>query len=155
MATIKRKLKVRQGTAATRPTLASGEIGFDTDTYGVWIGDGTTNRPMGIPVKKYVALLTQSSTSVPSATVLENTLGGTLAWTRGGQGEYTGTLSGAFTSNKTIIFTALNALASGATDPAVAYGLYSSANAVSLYVRDLSGNGIDGWSMNISISVYP
>jgi hypothetical protein len=103
MATIKRKIKVRQGTAATRPTLASGEIGFDTDTYGVWMGNGTTNMPMGIPVKKYVALLTQSGTSAPVATVLENTLGGTVVWSYVGVGTYYGTLASAFTQNKTVV----------------------------------------------------
>src|SRR5688572_16305439 len=51
--------------------------------------------------KVYVALLTQTGTSAPVATVLENTLGGTVVWARGGTGEYTGTLAGAFTADKT------------------------------------------------------
>lgn len=53
------------------------------------------------PYLKYVALLTQSGTSAPTATVLENTLGGTIVWTRNDVGDYTGTLAGAFTENKT------------------------------------------------------
>lgn len=54
-----------------------------------------TQQPNG-NYKKYVANLSQSGTSAPSATVLENTLGGTLVWTRAGQGDYRATLTGAF-----------------------------------------------------------
>lgn len=49
----------------------------------------------------YTAVLTQSGTSAPTATVLQNTLGGTVVWSYNSAGDYTGTLSGAFTSNKT------------------------------------------------------
>lgn len=65
----------------------------------------------GIP-KKYVALLTQTGTSNPVATVLENSLGGTVVWTRDALGVYLGTLVGAFPANKTI----LQALTGGADD---------------------------------------
>lgn len=61
------------------------------------------------PYKVYTALLTQSGTDAPVATVLENTLGGTLVWTRDTTGQYTGTLNGAFTENKTFITTQFNA----------------------------------------------
>lgn len=54
-------------------------------------------------VKSYVALLTQSGTDAPVATVLENTLGGTVVWTRDSAGVYIGTLASAFTENKTYI----------------------------------------------------
>ena len=47
----------------------------------------------------YTALLTQSGTDAPVATVLENTLGGTVVWTRTDVGTYEGTLTGAFSSN--------------------------------------------------------
>lgn len=53
------------------------------------------------PYKVYTALLTQSGTDAPVATVLENTLGGTVVWTRTAAGRYLGTLAGAFTNNKT------------------------------------------------------
>ena len=49
----------------------------------------------------YTALLTQSGTSAPVATVLENTLGGTVVWTRGGVGAYTATLTGVLVEGKT------------------------------------------------------
>lgn len=51
--------------------------------------------------KVYVALLTQTGTDAPVATVLKNTLGGTVVWTRTIAGAYYGTLVGAFTENKT------------------------------------------------------
>ena len=51
----------------------------------------------------YTALLTQSGTDAPVATVLENTLGGTVFWTRTQAGVYKGTLAGAFTVGRTFI----------------------------------------------------
>lgn len=54
--------------------------------------------------KVYVALLTQSGTNAPVATVLENTLVGTPIWTRTGAGIYVATLVGAFIANKTVTF---------------------------------------------------
>jgi len=52
------------------------------------------------PYKVYTALLTQAGTDAPVVTVLENTLSGTVVWTRSGVGEYIGTLVGAFPANK-------------------------------------------------------
>lgn len=49
----------------------------------------------------YTATLTQSGTSAPVATVFENTLLGTIAWSYNSAGSYDGTLSGAFTAGKT------------------------------------------------------
>lgn len=53
--------------------------------------------------KYYTALLNQTGTNAPVATVLQNTLTGTPVWTRTGQGEYLCTLAGQFTLNKTLI----------------------------------------------------
>lgn len=51
----------------------------------------------------YVALLTQTGTDAPVATVLENTISGSIVWTYTAEGVYTGTLTGAFTENKTYL----------------------------------------------------
>jgi hypothetical protein len=59
--------------------------------------------------KVYRALLTQSGTNAPVATVLENTLGGTLVWSRLNQGVYRGTLTGAFPASKCFIARVLDA----------------------------------------------
>lgn len=50
--------------------------------------------------KVYTALISQSGTDAPTAIVLENTLGN-VVWTRVSEGIYIGTLTGAFTTNKT------------------------------------------------------
>ena len=52
------------------------------------------------PYKVYTALLTQSGTDAPVAIVLENTIGN-IVWTYGTTGEYFGTLTNAFISDKT------------------------------------------------------
>lgn len=57
----------------------------------------------GASYKVYTALLTQSGTDAPVATVLENTLGGTVVWTRDFAGVYSGTLSNAFPASKTLV----------------------------------------------------
>lgn len=66
-------------------------------------------------VKSYVALLTQTGTDAPVATVLENTLGGTVVWTYAAGGRYDGTLAGAFTANKTAVNSGSCVNAAGST----------------------------------------
>ena len=51
---------------------------------------------------KYIALISQSSTSAPTVIELENTIG-PIVWTRNNTGIYFGTLTGAFTNNKTYV----------------------------------------------------
>ena len=92
-------------------------------TDGTLTGGGYEDSPLGVDTSKvattydlmsaaggasydvYTALLTQTGTSAPTATVLENTLGGTVVWTYNAEGSYIGTLTGAFTADKTAIFT--------------------------------------------------
>jgi len=69
------------------------------------------------PYKVYTALLSQTGTNAPTATVLENTLGGTIVWTRNSTGLYTGTLAGVFTANKT--WTSITSTATGTVTGAV------------------------------------
>lgn len=58
-----------------------------------------------LPYKRYVATLDQTGTNAPVATVLENTLSGTLVWTRNSAGVFFGTLANEFPDpNKVIIF---------------------------------------------------
>lgn len=59
--------------------------------------------------KKYVATITQTGTNAPVATVLENTLGGTVVWTRIAVGNYLGTLANKFpTSSKVFLLVGQN-----------------------------------------------
>lgn len=56
------------------------------------------------PYKIYTAILSQTGTSNPVATVLENSTGATVTWTRGAIGQYVGTFSSAvLTTGKTIV----------------------------------------------------
>ena len=48
-------------------------------------------------------MLSQIGNAAPTATVLENTLGGTVVWSRTGTGVYTATLNGAFPLGKTTV----------------------------------------------------
>ena len=57
-----------------------------------------------LPYKVYSALLMQSGTNAPVATVMQNTLGADVVWTRESAGVYFGTCTGQFIADKTIIF---------------------------------------------------
>lgn len=59
----------------------------------------------GATHKVYAALLSQTGDSAPIATVLENTLGGNVVWSREDVGFYKGTLANEFPVGKTIIVT--------------------------------------------------
>jgi hypothetical protein len=56
-------------------------------------------QPEAPKYKVYTALLSQSGTDAPVATVLENTLGGDVVWSRDTSIQYFGTLTGAFVNN--------------------------------------------------------
>jgi hypothetical protein len=68
-----------------------------------------------VPYKSYVALLTQTGTNAPVATVLENTLGGTPVWSYSDTGLYLLTLTGAWVTNKTVIIPPANSNNVGGT----------------------------------------
>lgn len=55
------------------------------------------------PYKVYSALISQTGTDAPTVIVLENSIG-SIVWTRTSLGLYTGTLTGAFTVDKTMCF---------------------------------------------------
>ena len=98
----------------------------------------------------YTALLSQSDTDAPVATVLENTLGGTVVWARAETGVYTATLSGAFPVSKTGIFF-------GSTNAFSMNGYRISDNVINLATIDSSASAADGYLNDtiIEIRVYP
>ncbi len=61
------------------------------------------NRKQEAPYKVYVALLNQTGTDAPVATVLENTLDGVPVWGYVNVANYNATLNGAFPSGKTFV----------------------------------------------------
>jgi len=71
-------------------------------TKNFTVGD-VVNAGLGYTV--YTALITQTGTAAPVATILKNNTGATFTWARTGSGTYTITASSnTFTSNKTIVF---------------------------------------------------
>lgn len=92
---------IRNDTPDAPPT---GQRSLYPKSDGWYDLDSSGNEQRLTPLYKvYTALITQSGTNDPTATVLENTLGGTVVWTYSDVGNYLGTLTGAFTSN-TLIF---------------------------------------------------
>ena len=104
------------------------------------------------PYKVYTAIIQQSGTNAPVATVLENTLGGTLVWGRTSAGVYTGTLTGAFAFNKTVCF-ATSASANATNKKGIGI---TNANFVTLRATnsvDVESDGVVG-GLSIEIRVY-
>lgn len=101
----------------------------------------------------YTALVSQSSTSNPTATVLGTNTIGTIVWTRTSAGAYDGTLSGAFTSNKTWL---ISQVGDGTGSFLKSRLSWTSANVVHLTIEDNSNTLTDGFSnLSIEIRVYP
>lgn len=97
----------------------------------------------------YTALLTQTGTNAPVATVLENTLGGTVVWSYDDTGVYVGTLTGAFPADKTVVFGQPRLVSSG--EYASAYR--DNDNMITVEVNDGADNRLSNYS--IEIRVYP
>lgn len=77
-------------------------------SYGSYLANLASKlRPTVVALpnpRVYRALLNQDgTTAIPTAIVLENSLGGTIVWTRVSEGIYLGTLTGAFVNNKTFL----------------------------------------------------
>jgi len=89
----------------------------------------------------YTALITQAGTAAPVATVLQNTTGGTITWTRPsnpGVGRYVATISGAnFTANKTAVI-----VTSGGNSDMILRPIVSSTTTVDWYNIDSSDNAV-------------
>ena len=89
----------------------------------------------------YTALITQAGTAAPVATVLQNTTGGTITWTRPsnpGVGRYVATISGAnFTANKTAVI-----VTSGGNSDMILRPIVSSTTTIDWYNIDSSDNAV-------------
>jgi len=89
---------------AADPAAAGGvRVYRNTATGKVRVSNGTTWADVGGDGSKvYRAIINQSGTSAPVATVVVNSLGA-IVWSRSGAGLYRATLTNAFTVNKTFI----------------------------------------------------
>lgn len=105
------------------------------------------------PYKVYTALISQSGTDDPTATVLENTTGGTVAWTRATTGQYSATFTGVtLVQTKTAIFCS-NGFDTGVI---ILSSYWANSNTINLYLRNASNTTVDGLlRMNFEIRVYP
>ena len=168
-----------QGTADLTSELAqlSGRPGYTVlvKDYGIfeWLASGTANSidifagatgvwslitssaPAGsVAVKTYRALVTQTSTSAPTATVLENSLGAAVVWARSNTGVYTATLAAAFTSDKTFIMSSGSTGAITAVKDVVTARTSADVVTVSTGAAGTAADGILS-AYAIEILVYP
>lgn len=106
------------------------------------------------PYKKYVALLTQTGTNAPVATVLENTLSGTPVWSRNTNGSYSLTLASEFVNGKTIV---TGQMVDGSNLQFLAIDNNSNYPNTIDFITQLSGVATDSQFNNtyIEIRVYP
>lgn len=115
-------------------------------------------------VKVYRALLSQSGTNAPVATVLENTLGVTPVFAYVGTGNYSITIAGGFSLTKTIFRSIGNSAYNGGVD-FVNFGIGGpgdGADAGVLFFRtqEWTGatiSGLNNWGdyLPIEVLVYP
>jgi len=105
-------------------------------------------------VKVHRTLLTQSSTNAPSAVVLENSLGETVAWTRDSEGTYFGTLAGAFPENKCFFLSQLNDPASGTISVSRVSDNVIAVQSVTPAATPLKADGLLNLA-SIQVLVYP
>lgn len=106
----------------------------------------------GASYSVYTALLSQEDTDAPVATVLENTLGGTVVWTRGDVGLYVGTLAAAFVEGKTTLM-----IANNRGLDASFFITRGNVNTVEVASGDADGTAQDAYmsEVYIEIRVYP
>jgi hypothetical protein len=117
-------------------TGVNNRLSLKNDANGNYIDwNGQKIYSSAFPSKVYMAVLTQSGATAPTASVKSNGLGAPVVWTRTGPGAYVGTLVGAFPAGKcftvsaqiTIGATAMSARASRLTDDTIGVNTYSAA----------------------------
>jgi hypothetical protein len=143
---------------------AGGALAFKDENGDV---HNLVEAPTGGAPKVYKAILNfTGGDGDPIATVLANTLDGTVVWTRYATGRYAGTLAGAFTTNKVI---GANINTSGGVMIPLGFALngqplywaeirVSGTDAILIHVYNGSGDFIDVSTLfkyEINLEVYP
>lgn len=118
----------------------------------------TTAAIRNAGVKVYRALLSQSGSGVPTATILENTIG-SIVWTRPGSGQYLATLVGAFPASKVFVTCGSPCFESSGFTTGTQWTpiTWQDANSLFLATYEIDGSGGDDilFGMPIEILVYP
>lgn len=154
---------VNSGTSAQRFTV-KGNGQLQGNNYGSATFTGTpATRPVfnssgdiieEVHPKIYTSLLTQSGTSDPTAIVLGTNTVGSIVWARTSAGVYTGTLSGAFTADKTWLNAHLSDQSGGTV--IIVKLVRTDANTVTLTSLNSSLVATDAFTqISLEIKVYP
>jgi hypothetical protein len=146
--------KIAQG-AITNTCLADNAVNTQklnndaVTTAKIANGNVTTAK---LEYKEYVAIVSQTGTSAPTASVIANTIG-TVVWTYTSTGFYAADTSSLFTSGKTVIF--IDNLASGAS--AITQAGWEDVGSCTVSTRTDAGALTNGILANASvmIRVYP
>jgi hypothetical protein len=149
--TAARKLAIAGNGQLTADGYGSGTFTGTPATTPVYTSTGTIVER--VAPKIYTALLSQSGTSDPTVIILGTNEIGTIVWTRNSAGNYTGTLSGAFTADKTWAICQKGDMSGSFVNGLLSRG---GANTVTLDVRDNAAAVTDNFTnMSIEIRVYP
>ena len=138
----------------TAAVYTAGSLGITSHATGrgkLYQSDGAVWRLAGIPAT-YRAVVAQAGTAAPTATIHENTLGGTVVLARSSAGVYTFTLATVFTASKTFISATVDA---GAT-AVIARVAHTSADVVTITTATEAGVAADlVGNLNLQIIVAP
>lgn len=96
--------------------------------------------------KEYIAILTQANTAAPTAIVVSNEFSSTPVYSYSSTGAYLITLSGAFTSNKTIV------IPSGTTKGTFGYNFVSTSQ-IELVTADTSFVQADDILTDVALTI--
>jgi hypothetical protein len=151
----KRKLQIRYGAAASRPTLATGELGLDTDTgsEALYVGTPAGNKQVAnLVIKRYVATIKYTSGTMDNGypKVKTNTLGSALTWSINSGPPYniSAQLPITATQDNTLVQVSPRVYARFS----VSNGTFD--NSVSVIGADTSGNNINSVHFDINIEVF-
>jgi hypothetical protein len=145
-------VKISQLTAKGSKIATTDRVAIAQDDGGGTFSSKYVTGEQLFGYKKYVATISQAGKSNPTVTVLENTLGGTVVWTRVSAGRYQGTLTGAFPNQDKLYLY----LGNSQQNNYVAI-FRSSADIIEIITYDFTNTGQDNMLdyNTIEIRVYP
>lgn len=140
-----------QKVAMNNASVISGDT-FATETAASSIADAQIAAYAASLPKSYRAILNQSGTADPLATVLYGNTIGDIIWTYSGVGYYVGMLAGAFPAGSTFILEGQSDLVPGNDYGAVNIRRISDSE-IQIVVFDVNNDPIDGCLQNYSLYI--